>query len=128
MKEGGSPRSLIHRIDQAGMRVIYYFDKIRSSDAHRYPRRSISFFLSFLSSLFSPSVSGTEFVCYSDCLCVCVCVERGVCVRALVGVWMGDNKNSIRKCGEEMRRVLLVGARAFTNKLMSKQLNHPITQ
>lgn len=47
-----SPPSLIHRIDQPGMRVIYYFDKIRSSDAHRYPRRSISFSLPFFSFFF----------------------------------------------------------------------------
>lgn len=38
---------------------------------------------------------------------------------------MGDNRNSIRKCGEEMRMVLLVGL-PFTNKRLSKQLNHAL--
>lgn len=56
------------------MRVIYYFDKIRSSDAHRYPRRSISFFSPFFFPLPPPSVSGTEFVC--NCA-----FDTGVCAR-----------------------------------------------
>lgn len=77
--ERGSPPSLIHRIDQAGMRVIYYFDKIRFSDAHRYPRRSIPFFLSFFLSFSPPQRVGQS-------LCVTVCVsEIGcVCARAFV--------------------------------------------
>ena len=84
------------------------------------------FFLSFFfSSLFSPSASGTEFVCY----CVCVCLIQSVracvphafvwCCRAsfsvcmCTGVWMGDNRNSIRKCVEETRMVQLVGVRLY---------------
>lgn len=48
------------------MRVIYYFDKIRFSDAHRYPRRSISFFSPF----FFPFLPLSEW----DRVCVLLCV------------------------------------------------------
>lgn len=58
-------------------------------------------------------------------LCVPVCVSEGVFAQLCVvvvghlgvcectGVWMGDNRNSIRKCGEEMRMVLLLGLRFY---------------
>lgn len=43
---------------------------------------------------------------------LCVVVGHlGVCM--CTGLWMGDNRNSIRKCGEEMRTVLLVGLRFY---------------
>lgn len=43
---------------------------------------------------------------------LCVVVGHlGVCM--CTGLWMGDNRNSIRKCGEEMRMVLLVGLRFY---------------
>lgn len=76
IEEGrASPPSLIRRIDQPGMRVIYYFDKIRSSDAHRYPRRSISFSLSLFSFSFFPSAVGTlhAHLCFVVSRCVCKC-------------------------------------------------------
>lgn len=91
--ERGSPPSLIHRIDQAGMRVIYYFDKIRFSDAHRYPRQSISFF-SLFSSLFSPSASGTGRVHCSPRVSACACARcmllsgMPVCACALECGWV----------------------------------------
>ncbi len=48
----------------------------------------------------------------SVCVHLCVVAGRlGVCM--CTGVWMGDNRNSIRKCGEEMRMVLLVGLRFY---------------
>lgn len=46
----------------------------------------------------------------TGCACAFACCfarHLGVCM--CTGVWMGDNRNSIRKCGEEMRMVLLVG-------------------
>jgi len=76
IEEGrASPPSLIRRIDQPGMRVIYYFDKIRSSDAHRYPRRSISFSFSLFSFSFFPSAVGTlhAHLCFVVSRCVCKC-------------------------------------------------------
>lgn len=91
--ERGSPPSLIHRIDQAGMRVIYYFDKIRFSDAHRYPRRSISFFLSFFLP-FSPPQRVGQGVCVALCACVRACARRvllsgtPVCACALECGWV----------------------------------------
>lgn len=65
-------------------------------------------------------------VCVRACVRACVCVlvrKRGyahscvvfgrprVCVCMCTGVWMGDNRNSIRKCGGEMRTVVRVGPR-----------------
>lgn len=73
--ERGSPPSLIHRIDQAGMRVIYYFDKIRFSDAHRYPRRSISFFSPFFFPFLPLSEWDRACALLSTRVCVCVCVR-----------------------------------------------------
>lgn len=61
------------------MRVIYYFDKIRSSDAHRYPWRSISFFSPFFFP-FLPLSEWDEFVCY----CVCVRLTQGARVHLRV--------------------------------------------
>lgn len=66
-------------------------------------------------------------LCVVECVCLSVYVSDRVraCSRACVvvvgrlgvcmctEVWMGDNRNSIRKCGEKMRMVLLVGLRFY---------------
>lgn len=74
------------------------------------------FFLSFFLSFSPPQWVGRVCVLLcvrtpdTGCACAFACCfagHLGVCM--CTGVWMGDNRNSIRKCGEEMRMVLLVG-------------------